>query len=263
MNSEMSYASQPQVEASDVEPKPQNHFSRIFGVLFSPGDTFQEIGRAPRVLIPILLLALLGGVVNFAVTNRIGYENIVRKQMESMVTAGWIPADKAEEQIKQATTGTRGTIGKIQGPISAAIGFTVVMFIVVGVFKLFTMLMGTTNKFKPLLSVVCYSYLAIALVQMTVTVISVYLKNPEDIDLYNPVSSNLGAILSMFGGGMSKFVTSLASWIDVFGIWRIILLAIGCASVTPKMKSGTAAIPHVILYGIAALIFSAMAGVFS
>ncbi len=262
MNPEMTNDSNLQAEAVAVEPKPQNHFSRIFGVLFSPGETFKEIGLAPRILIPFILLAVLAGAVNFAVTNRIGYDNIVRKQMESMVNAGWIPADQAEEQIKQATTGTRGTIGKIQGPVFGAIGFLVGMLVIAGIFKLFTMMMGSSNNFKPVLSVVCYAYLAIALIQMTVTVISVYLKNPEDIDLYNPVSSNLGAILTMSGAGLSKFVTSLASWIDVFGIWRIVLLAIGCAAVTPKMKPGTAAIPHIILYCLGALIFSAMAGMF-
>ena len=31
--------------------KPQNFFSRLIGVIFSPGETFAEIGRAPRVLI--------------------------------------------------------------------------------------------------------------------------------------------------------------------------------------------------------------------
>ena len=34
------------------------------------------------------------------------------------------------------------------------------------------------------------------------------------------------------------------------------LLAISCAAVTTKMKAGVAAIPHVLLYGIAAVILS-------
>lgn len=260
MNSELNYTSQS--EAVVPEPKPQNHFSRLSNVLFSPGDAFKEIAQAPRVLIPIILVAVLAGFSSFAITNRVGYENIVRKQMESMVQSGWIPEEAAQQQIQQATTGTRATIGKLQGVISAAIGFTVVLLIVAGVFKLFTMMMGANNQFKPLLSVICYAYLGVYLVQIVVTLISIYLKDPQEIDLYNPVASNLGAILSMTGAGLPKFVTSLASWIDVFGIWRIILLGIGCAAVTPKMKSGTAAIPHIILYVIAALIFSAMSGMF-
>ena len=65
--------------ASEAEPKPQNFCARLSGVLFTPGETFAEIGRAPRVLIPLLCLAILGGLTQFAVTNRFGFENIVKK----------------------------------------------------------------------------------------------------------------------------------------------------------------------------------------
>ncbi|MEP7337760.1 MAG: YIP1 family protein [Acidobacteriota bacterium] len=263
MNSELSYASQPQSEAPTDAPKPQNHFSRLSGVFFSPGETFQEIGRAPRLLIPMLLLAILAGVTNFLIVHRIGYENVVRKEMEPVVKAGWIPAEQAEQQIQLQITGTRAIIGKIQRPVTAGVGFLVVLLIVAGVFKLFTMLTGTTNRFKPLLSVICYAYLAIAIIHLSIIVITIYLKNPDEIDMYNPVSSNLGAVLTVAGAGLPKFITALAGWVDVFGIWRIVLLGIGCAAVTPKMKSGTAAIPHIVLYCIAALLFSAMAAMFS
>jgi hypothetical protein len=39
------------------EAKPQSLFSRVSGVVFSPSETFAEIGRAPRVLSPLLCLA--------------------------------------------------------------------------------------------------------------------------------------------------------------------------------------------------------------
>lgn len=263
MNPELSYASQPQDETPAVEPKPQNLFSRIFGVLFSPGETFQEIGRAPRVLIPILLLGLVGGLMNFVVTNRYGPENVARKQVEPAMRAMGVPEDQIEKALQQEIASAGTTWGKIKGPLSAVFGFAVILLIVAGVFKLFTMMMGTTNRFKPVLSVITYAYLAIALIQVALVTISVYLQNPDDIDLMNPVSTNLGGLLSVAGVALPKFVSSLASFVDVLGIWRIALLGIGCAAVTHKMKSGTAAIPHILLYVIAALLLSAMASMFS
>jgi hypothetical protein len=260
MNSELSY--QAESAGAIPEPDPQNFFSRLTGVLFSPGETFEEIGRAPRVLIPLIMVMALGAYSSFFVTNRIGYENIVRKQMESVVNAGWMSQEQADQQIQRSLTGRAATIGKIQGPVGAAIGFLVVMLIVAGVFKLFTMLMGGNNTFKPLLAVITYAYLAVGIVSAAIMTITLFLKDPEEIDLYNPVSSNLGAILTMLGAGLPKFLNALTSWVDVFGIWRIILLAIGCAAVTPRMKSGTAAIPHVILYVIIALVFSSFATMF-
>ncbi len=262
MNSELSYASQPQDEAPIVEPKPQNHFSRIFGVLISPGETFQEIGRAPRVLIPIIVVGLIMGFMNFIVTNRLGAENTIRKQAEPMMRSMGVPEEQIEREVQKAVADAGTTWGKIKGPLFALIGFAVLLLAVAGIFKLFTMMMGATNRFKPVLSVITYAYLGIGLIQAALITISVYLQNPEDIDIMNPVSSNLGGLLNVVGVTLPKFVSGLASFVDVFGIWRIILLGIGCAAVTHKMKSGTAAIPHIVLYCIAALLLAAVGSMF-
>jgi hypothetical protein len=250
-------------------PKPQSFFSRLTGVLFTPGETFTEIGHAPRVLLPLLCLALLAAAAQYTVSNRYGYENIVRKQIEmqtEMMEKFNAPPDRIEEAKKKAEEQLKPENimkGKVRGAAGAAFGFLVMVLIVAGVFKLFTAIMGASNTFKGVLSAVAFAYLAVGLVGLVVTVISVYLKNPEDINLMNPVASNLGAILTMVNAGLPKFVTGLASFIDVFSIWRIVLLSIGCAAVTHKMKAGTAAIPHVVLYVLAALVgsfFASMMG---
>lgn len=248
-----------QLNPQPEPPSPDSFFSRLVGVYFSPSDTFKEIGNAPRVLVPLLVVALFGGFMNFVVNHRYGAENVARKQVEPMMRSMGVPEDKIEETVQQSIAASQTTWGKIKGPLSGGIGFIVMMLVVAGVFKLFTLMMGASNSFKPLLSVIAFAYLAIALIQVTLTTIIVYLKNPEDIDMFNPVSSNVGGLLAVAGVALPKFIGGLASFIDVFGIWRIVLLGIGCAAVTPKMKSMTAAIPHIILYCIAALIFSAAA----
>jgi hypothetical protein len=255
--------------APAVAPKPQSFIARLSGVLFTPSETFAEIGGAPRVLIPLLCLALLGGLTQYTVTNRYGYENVVRKQIDAqteMMQRMNAPEDRiaqARQQAEERLKPEQMWRGKLFGAASAAAWFLVLALIVAGVFKLFTALMGASNTFKGVLSAVSFAYLAVGIVGLLVTLLSIYLKNPEDIDIMNPVASNLGALLTMMGTGLPKFVIGLASFIDVFGIWRIVLLAIGCAAVTKKMKPGTAAIPHVLLYVVAALIgsfFASMMG---
>jgi hypothetical protein len=244
------------------EATPQNFFSRLVGIYFSPGETFQEIGRAPRVLIPLLGLVLLGAATRYVIVNRYGYENMVRKQIEmqtEMMTRMNVPAERVEEaknQAEEQLKPEKAMRGKLLDVGSVALVFPVGVLIAAGVFKLFTLIVGADTRFKSVLSAVSFAYLAVGILQLIVTAISVYLKNPEDINLINPVASNLGAILTLIDAGASKFLTALASWIDIFGIWRIALLAIGCAAVTKKMKSGTASIPHILLYTIAAVISS-------
>src|SRR5262245_2807951 len=166
MNSELSYASQP--VNSEPEPMPKNIFSRLVGIWFSPTETFAEIGRAPRVLIPTLLMVILAGATNYVVISRYGYENIVRKQIESMANAGFMPQDRAEEAIQQATSPSRITAGKIQGVAFAGIGIVVFLLITAGLFKLFSLMMGTENRFKQVYSVTVYAFLAIALISTVI-----------------------------------------------------------------------------------------------
>ena len=255
----------PSVASDAPAAKPQNFFSRLIGVIFSPGETFAEIGRAPRVFVPLLSLVLLGAVAHFVVANRYGYENLIRKETD-MQTQVMSRMNVSEDRINEVKKQTEEQLKpesltkiKLQRMTMAGLMFPIIVLLVAGVFKLFTLIMGASNTFKGVLSAVSFAYLAVGVVSQLVIVLTVYLKKPEDIDMLNPVASNLGAFLTIVGAGLPKFLTALASWIDVFGIWRIALLAIGCAAVTTKMKAGVAMVPHVLLYGIAALILSFIA----
>jgi len=261
MNPELSYASQP--ANVEPEPGPQNLFSRLIGVWFSPGETFAEIGRSPRWLIPLLLLMILSATGLHVMTERYGREKLARERMEMVVNSGWIPQDRVDEMMQQATSPAALNRAKFTEALSAGFGILVIVLITAGLFKLYSLMMGYENRFKPLLSVTIYAFLAVSILSTLVLIATVYLKDPSDIDPINPMSSNLGAVLAMAGVELPKFVMGLASFVDVFGIWRLVLLAIGCATVTRKMKAGTAAIFLVILYVIGALVGASMTSMFT
>jgi Yip1 domain len=260
MNPELSYDS----KRADADPKPapQNFFSRLAGVWFSPGAAFAEIGGAPRVLIPILLLMILAGLAAYMPTERIGYETIVRKQIESLSRSGIIKEDQVEKIISESTTPAAVMRGKIQSAVSPGIFVLVIILITSGLFKAFSAIMGAQNTFKQVFSVTLYSFLAVALIYTPVLAASIYLKDPSEIDLLNPVGSNLAAILGLMEVSLPKFVMGMAAFVDVFGFWRLALLAIGYAAVSGKMKVGTSAVFVTILYLFGALIGGAMALMF-
>lgn len=235
---------------------------RLSGIYFSPSETFPIIGKAPKFVLAMILTGIIAAISSAALTNRIGMENLVRKQMEPMVERGWMTQEQADLAIQQSTTGTRGTISKVQGPVFAAIGFCIMILAITALFKLISMIVGAENDFKPLLGVTAWTFLAISILSTALFIIVIYLKPPDDIDLFNPIGSNLGAVIGMVVDKPPKFLTALASWIDVFGIWRIALLSIGYAAVSRKLKAGTAAIFLLILYCICALIFSGIATMF-
>lgn len=256
----------------DLSPSPaggasgsesQGLVGRLSGIYFSPSETYPGIGRAPRVLLPLILVAILGAFSSYILTQRVGFENLVRKQMEPMVERGWMTQEQADEAIRQSTTGTRATIGKLQGPIGLAIVTVLIVLALTGLFKLFSMIVGVENQFKPLLGVTAWTFLAISILQTILFAIVLYLKSPDEIDLINPVGSNLTAVLSLVTTSIPKYLKALLTWVDLFTIWRIILLSIGYAAVSGKMKVSTAATGLIILFGVAALIISAVMSLFA
>jgi len=261
MNPELNLPPQPAVEAA-TETAPQNFFNRLIGVLFSPGATFAEIGRSPRVLLPMLSVMIITALAAYVITERIGYEKLVRRQVETFAARGIIPQDRVEEQISQNSSGPAATRGKIIGLINPLIFSLILMLIVAGLLKLFTMIVGAETTFKRLLAVTAYTTLALTLIKTVLTLLIYFIKDPDEIDMFNPIGSNLGAILVLAGAGLSKYITALASWIDLFVFWQIALLSIGPAAVSTKMKTSTAAIFVSILYAVAAVIFSFAASFF-
>lgn len=257
MTPESKIASQPTPAAPEAAP--HGFFSRLIGVYFSPGETFQEIGRAPRVLVPLLALMVMGALVGFLMINRIGIQTFFSKQYEQAVQSGQMTQEQANQALERVTSGPAATFVKASFPIFGAINWAVIALILAGAFKLVSMLVGADNEFKPLFSVTLYALLAVFLISSVLVVILLYLKNPEEIDINNLVASNLNALLAWAVGkdGLPKFVMALARWIDLFAIWAIALLAIGYAAVSRRLKTSTAAIALGCIYGVVALIGAA------
>ncbi|MFN0123592.1 MAG: YIP1 family protein [Blastocatellia bacterium] len=230
------YPTQPVAAAA-----PQNFFSRLIGVFFSPGETFRDIGRAPTWLAPTLALILITGAMSYLTIQRIGYENIIRKQFQSLIDKGMVPQDRAEEMIEQKLKDQSG--GVVMSAVQGAAFFVVALLIVAGLLKLISALMGADNTFKQVFSVTAWSFFVVGLVTSFASTIVLYLKPVEEIDMFNVIGSNLGAVLKMVMGddALPKYVYGLLGYVDLFYIWRIALLSIGLAAVTAKLKTGTAA----------------------
>jgi hypothetical protein len=262
MNPEISYASQS--DKIEPEPTPQSFFSRLIGVYFSPGETFQEIGRAPRLLLPIIALVLLTVVASYIVISRIPEEvsqRLIEQQVQQQVDSGRINQEQANQQKEQMIQ--VANFFKRIGPFFAAIGSMLLALFFAGVVKLASLIFGIENRFKPLFTVAVYSILAVSLLSSILFIILVFIKPADEFDWENPIPSNLAAFLSVAGiAELPKFLKTFLSYADVFTIWRLVLLAIGFAAVSKKLKTSTAGIWLAIVTILIALVHSAWMAVF-
>jgi hypothetical protein len=259
MNPEISYASQS--DKIEPEPTPQSFFNRLIGVYFSPGETFQEIGRAPRLLLPIIVLVAFTLVATYLVAGKMPWETIMEQQVQQQIDSGRVSPEQGELQKEQMRK--FAPITKAVTPFFAAAAVILMPLIFAGIAKLVSLMLVLENNFKSLFAVAIYSMLAVSIISSILFIILLFVKPADDFDWENPLSSNLTALLSLVGmGSMPKFLKTFFTYIDVFFVWRLILLAIGFAAVSKKLKTSTALIWLVAIALIVALGHSSWKAVF-
>jgi hypothetical protein len=244
--------------ATIQEPAPQgmSAFGRIAGIFFEPGKTFEDIGRRPTWILPVVLI-IIGSMIFMTVySQHIGWEHMMRQQMENSPRTAQMTAEQREAAIQQGArfAPVMGYVGVIFMP---TLGYVIMAAILLGM----TAMMGAGLKFKQVFAVVCYSGVPGILFGM-LSVAVMYLKKPEEFNINNPLMFNVGAFMDPQGG--SKFVYSLATSIDLFSFWMIFLLATGFKAAAGKRLSFSGALTSVVVpWGIYVLIKSALAGAFS
>jgi hypothetical protein len=126
-------------------------------------------------------------------------------------------------------------------------------------FATFKFAAGADIKFKVALAIVMYATLP-GLLRVLLAILSLLTgASPDSFTFQNPVATNPGYFLNPAD---SPFLYSLASSLDIFLIWTLVLTAIGFTYVS-KVKRGTA---FAIVFGwwlILSVVGASMAALFS
>jgi hypothetical protein len=246
-------------------PETRNFLSLLGGVFFSPRETFQEIGRKPRMIFPMIVLMILGAFSAFYLMRKVDINASTRSQLEQSLESGKITQEQMDQQLVVLSK-----ISKVTTPLSViggAVGSLIMCLIFAGFGKLFSYFVGAVNQFKPLCVVSMYASIVVTVVSTVLLVIILQLRQPGQLglaDVNSILASNLGAVLESILGmdALPKFVVRLAKAIDIFNIWMIALLAIGFSAVSKKLKTSTAAVwlgtAYVIIHLISAGIQAAI-----
>jgi len=105
-------------------------------------------------------------------------------------------------------------------------------------------IMSGGMRFKQVFAVVCYSGLP-GVISSILTVVVIFLKNPDEFDIQNPLAFNAGAFMDP--NTSAKFLHSLAGSLDVFVIWTLLLLATGLKAAAGKKLTFTGALLAVVV----------------
>lgn len=244
------------VRTPEPSPSGMGEFARITGVFFEPAKTFQDVAERPRWIVPMVLIILVSIVYMALYTQHVGWERMFRHQLELSSRAAQMSPEQKEQLI---ATQTRmgpifGYVGAIVGvPIYVSICSAVLLAIVAG-------MMSAPVKYKQIFAIMSYAGLT-GLVSGILSIVVMFLKNPDDFNMQNPLVFNPGAFMDPTTS--SKFLYSLAGSLDLFVFWNIVLIAIGLKAAGGKKLSFGGALTAVILpWAVFVLGKSALAGMF-
>lgn len=203
---------------------------RITGVIFSPGETFQDIAKKPTWFMPILVVAIIGALANGVFLMRVDIEEFMVNQLER----GGQMDQLSAEQFDQAVTASKYMM--YASPVLGAVFLPVILLILTGLFFVSLKIIGGKQTFKQTFSVTSYAFV-IQGIKAIVSIPVMFLVNLNEADPKNLLKSNLSAFLPE---DSSLTMTALASSVDVFTLWTLIVLAIGFAAISKKstMASG-------------------------
>ena len=205
--------------------------ARLAGVFFSPGKAFADIARRPRWWVPLILISILSTIYLTAFTQRVGWESVLRPAIESNANTSSMTHQQREQLIT-----TAAGIYKYVGYGSVLTMLLYVFIVAVILMFLFDTMMSAGIGLKRMMAIVAYGFLPLV-IQTALSMVVLYLKDPEEFNLRNPLMFNVGAFMSPESPAALR---ALGSSIDLFSLWIIVLLAIGVSAAGRKISFGKA-----------------------
>ena len=223
---------------------------RILGVFFSPKATFQDIARKPSWIAPLAVAMVIWFALSVALARHADWVEISKDQIAKSKFASrqfeQLTDDQKSAAYQQAAQRSK-VIRYVRGVIGWPLLLLVMGSIYLGVFKLIG---GARTNFATALSITAYAQLPFVLKEL-ISIPVVFLKDPASIDPDNFLASNPAAIFS----DLAPWQLVPLAFLDVFGIWALVLVAIGFSAADPKKVPFGKALGIAIGVSLALMIF--------
>lgn len=246
-----------QIPDEEPQPRGMGEISRLTGVFFEPAKTFEDVAARPRFWVPLILGMIVGIVYLSLYSQHVGWERMIRRGIETSTRAAQLSAEQKEAQIQMSAkfAPVIGYVAVIVGaPLFTLIWAAILMGIVKG-------LMSVPVRLKQVFAAICYGSLP-GVVMALLAIGVMFMKPPDDFNMQNPLVFNPGAFMDPTTS--SKFLYSIASALDLFSLWKMVLIAIGLKAAGGKALSMGGAMTAVFLpWAIFTLCAAGLAGIFS
>lgn len=237
-----------------AEVAPLSEGARIINTFVAPSKTFTDLRRSAAWWAPWLLISVFSVAFIFTIGKQVGFEQVSKNQIAHSKRAEQFDKLPADQQAQQLGLSVKIFQIFAYGSPVLILFFSLISTVVI--WATFKVGFSAETTFGQAYAIGMYAGLP-GIIGAILGIISLFAGvNPEGFDINNPVGTNLAYYLDPDTTG--KFVRGMASSLDVFIIWTIVLIGIGYAS-TSKVKRSTAIAVVACWYLIYKLLSSGLA----
>jgi hypothetical protein len=220
--------------------------SRAIGIITSPGATYAQIVRKPKVAGNLFLVSLVIGLAQALpqLTER-GRAAALEMQVQQMERFGVTVTDEVYQQMEQRSRSSFGAVSTLVGTMVGMPFMTVIMTLLLWV--VFNAILGGTGTFKHVMAVVAHSQVISAVGTLFAAPI-MYARGVMTTGV-----ANLGALLPMLDE--TSYLAKVLGMVDLFVIWWVVVLSIGLAALYKK-QTRSIATGLFVFYGILVLVIA-------
>jgi hypothetical protein len=217
------------------EVPPLSEGARILNTFIAPSKTFTDLRRSASWWAPWLLIAIFSLLFVYVMDRQVGFEQVSKNQITWSPSRAEqlekLPPDQRAQQLRISAIITRYI--SYSSPILVLLFFLVIAAVLMGTFNLVA---GAGVPLKICWAIVIYSGLP-GIIHAVLGMVSLFAGvEPEGFNINNPVATNPAYFMDPTG---NKFLDGMASALDVFVWWGIVLMGIGFAC-NSKVKRSTA-----------------------
>jgi hypothetical protein len=214
----------------EAEPRGLSQIERVVDAYIAPSKTFTDIRRSASWWLPFLLVLVISLIGSYMLQTNIGWSRMAEQSMKGNARFDQATPEQQQQQIAMVQK-TMPVFSYALYPLVIPLVFGLIIAgINLGVFNF---ALGGHAGYWQLFAVYFYASLP-GLLKAIIFILTVKFGDPDNFNLKNPVGTNIGFYLP---AETPHWLMVFFTQIDLFTIWILILMGIGCAIVAGVKRS--------------------------
>jgi hypothetical protein len=255
----------PLPQPSGSEEPAMSGLEKLAAIFYAPTRVFRNLRWHPTWLAAFLVIGIANAVYTAAFVQRLTPERIVQHTMDSLENSPIKPPpDRIETMRETNLQQAKQPIQRVQTAAKGFVGLFVFISVVAALCLVGVLAFGGRINFWQAFAAAIWGYLPVILITKVVSLVILYIKDPEDVhpvlNAESLVQDNLGIVFKPAEHPALFVLGSVIGVLSFYGLW---LRAKGLANAGTKVSSTTAWSVAITLWVLATILGMIFATLFS